>query len=72
MAQTRDLWDTLQALQYATQPNIDSQGEILNAFQTPRGDTVLLSDGVSIPNRGHTGVYNWNAAATRWGLFQWG
>ena len=68
----RDLWDVLANLQNLSTPDIQDQGETLDAFQSPTPDTITVTDGVTLPNLHHTGVYHWNDGVARWGLAQWG
>lgn len=72
MQRPRDLWDVLQNLTYLSQPDVTATNEVLDMFATPNPDTTVCTDGVSLRNRGHSGVYYWDDPTTIWGLFQWG
>ena len=66
----RDLWDVLLRLQNLATPDIEAEGETLDAFQSPSQENVGLTDGVTVST--HSGTYLWNDPTTIWGRFQWG
>lgn len=68
----RDLWDVLARLQNLASPDIEVQGETLDAFQSPTPESIPLTDAVTLPNLHHTGVYFWNNGTSIWGRAQWG
>ena len=67
----QDLPDLLKLLLQTTVPTVpDNPAEVLTAYDGDEED-VAMGDGVSLPNAGHGGTYEYGESAAKYGLAQW-